>query len=143
MTRSYADGSYGQRKSIKLGPTESLLTSTHASATTLLRYTFMYPVSVVDWNVEMVSGGTDWTNCTAWTIAKSLGGTGAAAAMGTADMLGETATHADGAAIDGSATVTAFTAGDDILFQLEGTPASATTVGINLEVLETFEVADT
>jgi hypothetical protein len=143
MTRSYSDGSYGQHKSIKLGPTESLLTSTHASATTLLRYTFMYPAKIIDWNVEMISGGTDMTNATAWTIAKSLAGTGAASACGTADMLAATATHADGTVIDGSATETAFTAGDDVLFQLEGTPAQAMTVGINLEVIETFEVADT
>ena len=143
MSRSYSDPSYGARKSIKIGPTESLATESNAADTTVLRYTFMYPCKVVDWNVEMISGGTDLTAATSWILNKSLGGTGTVAAFGTADMLAATATHTDAVVVDAAVTETSFVAGDDAILQLEGTTdGDAMKIALNLEVQEVFVESD-
>lgn len=140
----YSDSRYGAHQTVRLGPSESLATESNASATTILRHTFMYPCKVVDANVDLISGGTDLTASTAWTLGSSLAGTGSATAFGTADLLGATATHADGAVIDMTVTETTFSAGDDVVFQHEGTTAAqALKTAVNLEVVEVFVESDT
>jgi len=142
MARSYSEASYGGRQNIKFG-LHSSVDGTYQSAVSIARYTFMYPAKVVDWNVEILAGATDLTNLTNFTIGKSLGGTGAVSGFGTADMLGATATHANGTVVDASATETSFVAGDDVVLQGLGTVGHAMVIKPNLEIQEVFTQGDT
>ena len=139
--RSYSDPNYGGRHSVYVKGTDVTVV-TNASAATIGIHTFMYPCKVLDWNVTCIVPGTDYTALTSWTVGKSLAGTGSVVAFGTADMLAATATHQEHTVTDASVTETSFAAGDDVVFQLEGTGGGLGEFINHLEVQETFVVTD-
>lgn len=141
MARSYGDSGYGSRKILSMASNGSM-DGTYQSAVDIIRHTFMFPVTVKDWNLSLSAGGTDFTNLTLLAIGKSLGGTGSVTAFGTCDILGATGTHASASVIDASATETSFTAGDDVVFQMTGTVGHALSGTVHIEYVETFENAD-
>ena len=145
MARSYSSDAYGGHQTIVLRPADVSLT-TAASGTTVAAHTFMYPAKVLDCNLTFLAAvAEDLGTSTVWTLAKSLGGTGTAAAFGTIDVSADlaTSTYALGATIDGSCTETSFVAGDDVLFQIEGTVGSLVSfVQVNIEAQEVFVESD-
>jgi hypothetical protein len=141
MARTYSDPSIGAKRTITM-PLCASIDGTYQSAVDLVRHTFMFPASVQDFNLSVVAGGTDLGADVFFYLGKSLGGTGAVSAIGTADPLQGTGTYANASVLDASVTETAFTAGDDLVFQAIGTIGHAMTVVVNAEVIETFEVGD-
>lgn len=142
MTRTYSDPSYGSRKDLALGNKGSI-DGTYQSAVDIVRHTFMKPATVVDWNLSILTGGTNLGADVYFYLGKSAAGTGAVTAFGTADPLQGTGTYADASVLDASATETSFSAGDDIVFQAIGTIGHAMVINPHIEYLETFEEADT
>jgi hypothetical protein len=142
MGRSYSDQGYGSRKDIGL-PSNGSIDGTYQSAVDLVRHTFMFPATVVDWNMAIgLVGGTDLGADVYLYLGKSLGGTGAVTAIGTWDTLQGTGTHAGPSVVDQTVTETSFTAGDDVVLQAIGTIGHAMTVCAHVEFLEKFEEAD-
>src|SRR3990167_1991439 len=142
QTRSYSDPTYGGHKTVSFGSQGASIDGTNQSAVILFRHTFMYPCSVIDWNQTFGGvGATDLTDVTFW-IGKSAGGTGdgTTAPFGTGIENGTTSTNAAYDVVDASCTETAFSAGDDVVFCAIGTIGQASTLTLNLEVVETFEV---
>lgn len=94
-----------------------------ASRVELNRRTVMANITVKDFNLEVLVGATCTgtggvaTEVYTLTIGKSVDGTGAFSAIGTATV--GTAGQADASVLDGSVTETNLDAGDDIVFAME------------------------
>ena len=121
---------------------DGALTSVRAADVELARWTAMSAVRILDFNLHVIDGATSTgaaaTTAFAFTINKSLGGTGALSALGTAQI----GTAANNSVVDASVTETALTAGDDLVFNLEsGTalPASSVKVRAVVQYREQFE----
>ena len=142
--RSYSSPTYGGHHTVSFGSQGASIDGTNQSANILFRHTFLYPCSVIDWNITFGGvGATDLTDVSFW-IGKSAGGTGdgTTSPFGTGVSDGTTSTYAAYEVADFSCTETAFSAGDDVVFAAIGTVGQASTLTVNLEVVETFEVAD-
>ena len=138
----YDEGRFQTQQVLRMIGTAASETSVRAADVEIDRHTFMNAVVVKDWNLHVFSGATTTgaaaTTAFTFTINKSLGGTGTVAPLGTAQI----GTAADGSVADSTATSTTFTAGDDIVFQLEsGTalPAAGVRVGADVRYAEQFE----
>lgn len=142
MGRKYSDDSYGAHREFCLGGKITTLDGTYQSATNLARYTFMHPVKILDWNLQVIAGGTDLGADFEFILGKSAAGTGAVTGFGTSDLGGGTGTHADASVIDCAATETSFSAGDDVVLQIIGTVGHAWISQANLETMEAFEQSD-
>lgn len=141
MSRSYSDPSYGAKHSLDFGKQASI-DGTYQSAVDLVRYTFMFPVKVTDWNLRWLTGGTDFGADSLLYLGKSAAGTGAVSVIGTA-ILGTTATQADGTVLDCSVDAeTSFSSGDDIVLQGYGTVGLASIVAPVVQYVETFVESD-
>jgi len=145
MSRSYSEASYGGRQIIQLATDVGL--TTNAALTTLASHKFLYPCKVVDANMVFIGTGEGaFGTCTVWTLAKSTDlGTGSTVfATIDAAEASDTTTFAKNETLDVTVTETTFSAGDSVLFQIEGTVGEiASDVVVNLEVQELFEQADT
>jgi hypothetical protein len=144
MSRTYSDQTFGGKHTVSFGSQGASIDGTNQSQNILFRHTFMYPCKVIDWNQTFGGvGATDLTDVSFY-IGKSEGGTGdgTTAPFGTGITNGTTATHAAYEVVDASCDETAFSAGDDVVFSAIGTIGQASTLTINLEVVETFEQAD-
>ena len=144
MTRSYSDPTYGGRHNVSFGSQGGSIDGTNQSQNILFRHTFMYPCKVIDWNMTFGAVGATDLSDVSFYIGKSDGGTGdgTTAPFGTGVDGGTTTTQAAYSVLDAACDETAFSAGDDVVFSAIGTIAQATTLTINLEVVEAFEQAD-
>jgi len=128
----YDDPKYGVEQVL---PMKSLAnqTSVIASQTEIARHTFMKAVTVTDWNVRVLVGHTETSGFTAISINKSLAGTGALSAFGTASL----STNADKSVIDDAVTANQnFAAGDDIVLAYDaGTALPAGAFRVDADVL--------
>ena len=112
------------------------MTSVQASAATVARITVMRAVTIQDWNVQVLNGAT-CTGAGAFviTLNRSLAGTGANAAIGTATIAGTAAndTVVDATVVTGTGANMA--AGDDIVIAtVAGTALPADAVRFNVYV---------
>lgn len=127
----YEDQKYYTDKVLHM-PAIAAQTSVIAARTEVSRRTFMENVTVNDFNVTVINGAT----CTGGinynvTIGKSVDGTGAFTAIGTA-VIG---TAANNSVIDAAVTETNFDAGDDVIFAFEaGTALPASDVRVEADV---------
>ena len=145
MGRSYSGDSYGAHKVITLGPKDIGLT-TNAGETTVLAHKFLFPAKVIDANCVFLSAvAEDLGTQTGFMLQKSTdAGTGRTifSTIGI-NANGATCTFAIGETLDMTVTETSFSAGDEVLFTVEGTVTSLIgTIAINLEVQEVFEQGD-
>lgn len=138
----YDEGRFQTQQVLRMIGTAASETSVRGADVELDRHTFMNAVTIKDFNLHVYSGhtttGAAATTAFAFTINKSLGGTGALSAIGTA-LIG---TSANGSVLDGTVTETNLTAGDDLVFNLEsGTalPAAGVRVGADVRYVEHFE----
>lgn len=141
LENSYSDPRFGTKQVIHF-VNQGVQTSVIASDTEVGRHTFMGAVRVLDWNVNILNGGTQTgTAASARTIVsvqKSVGGTGANSSLGTVFVGG---THADNTVVDGSLTATDFDEGDDLIFQYNagtGLAAQNFTVDAYVSYVERF-----
>ena len=133
--RSYSDQSYGSEKAITTAESASLAGT--GGVTVIQRHTFMYPVTITDWNVVVKTGGTS-TDCPV-TIGKSVAGTGTVAELGTITL----GTNANLTVVDGTLTSTSFSSGDDLVFsRAVTTSAGPFVVSAQVKYRETFESGD-
>ena len=133
--RNYSDPSYGSIKTIQTDESASLAGT--GAITVVQSHTFMYPVTVTDWNVVVKTGGTAG-NCPV-TIGKSAAGTGTVSYLGTVTL----GTNANLSVVDGSLTETSFSAGDDLVFSRGvATTAGPFVVSADVQYRETFESGD-
>jgi len=138
---SYDDGRYNTVQVLRLGQDQKAQTSVIGAAVVHDRATFMQNVTVTDFSV-MVYDGCTTTGAAATTafhvvLGKSLAGTGAVSAIGTAEI----GTAANNTVIDAAVTDTDFDAGDDIVLQFAaGTalPAGMVKVAACVEFKERF-----
>ncbi len=102
-----------------LGSGRAANTSVIGSRVEIDRKTMLSPVTIKDFNVQIIGGatstGTDNSERFNVAIGKSLGGTGAIVPMGSA-VIG---TAADGEVVDASLTETDLVAGDDLVLSYE------------------------
>jgi len=141
MTRSYSDASFGAHQTLNMGNKGSI-DGTYQSASDIVRHTFMKPVSTLDWNLSILTGGTNLGADVFFYVGKSLGGTGTVSVIGTADPLQGTGTYSDASVLDASLTATSFVAGDDLVFQAIGTIGHAMVVQPMVEYTEAFVESD-
>lgn len=142
MARAYADPGYGAKHDLNMGNKGSI-DGTYQSAVEVVRYTFMYPCKVVKWNLAWLTGGTNFGADVFFYLGKSAGGTGAVSSVGTADPLQGTGTYADATVLAGTIdATTAFSTGDQLVFQVIGTVGLASVVEPHVMIQEAFEVAD-
>jgi len=141
MTRSYADASYAGRKQAMLPPCP--VDGTYAALTTISTFTCMFPITVVDWNVALGAGGTNFGADCFHYLGSSDAGTGSVSIIGTWDCLQATGTFADYSASDASCTETSFSAGDDVVIQAIGTLGGTVPLYFYIEYIERFIESDT
>ena len=111
-TRFYDDPAFGVLQRLTLAnEADAGVGSAFASQTVFARETMMTGVTIRDFNIVVLSGGTA---STPWQmkIGKSAAGTGAISNIGTISV----GTAADDSVIDGTATETDLSAGDDLVF---------------------------
>jgi hypothetical protein len=137
----YSDPSYGAKRNLTMGNKGSI-DGTYQADTDIVRVTFMHPAKVTDWQLSILTGGTNLGADVFFYLGKSVGGTGAVSVFGTADPLQGTGTHADASVLDASVTTTSFSTGDDLVFQAVGTIGHAMIVNPIVEYLEAFEVTN-
>jgi hypothetical protein len=145
MARAYSDQSYGKHQTIKLGPLDISLT-TNASATTAMAHRFLYPAKVTGGTVTFLAAvANDLSASTSFLLQKSTDAGTGMSTFGVADIAVNlaTSTFAAHESIDMTVTETAFSAGDEVLFTIEGTVTEYIgKIEVNLEVLETFVESD-
>ncbi len=138
MSRTYSDPSYGSKKYIELAATGAL-NGTVAAATTIAatRYTVMQPITITDWNVFFVAGGTSTTQNIV--LGYESAGTGAVTAIGTII----TGTQAISTVKDGTVTSTDLSAGDDLVIAPFGTSTTVENVRAQVLYKERYVQSDT
>lgn len=148
MSRQYSDPSYGGHQQVTF-PVCDLLTCTNAGEAAWGSIRFMFPCKVIAFNVECVGPATDYTEMTGFVLSHRLSGATGCTVFGTADMLGDTATHSEGDVISGYATggtstdmSMEFNVGDDCVLEVEGTGTQGGLFQVNLEVEESFQEGD-
>lgn len=140
--KSYSHDSYGGKHDLNMGNKGSI-DGTYQSAVDIVRTEFMVPCKVLDWNVSFLTGGTNFGADVFFYLGKSAGGTGAVSIIGTADPLQGTGTFADASVLDASVdSTTAFSTGDQLVFQCIGTVGIASIAEPHVLYTETFEAAD-
>ena len=123
MSEAYDDPRWGALRNTVLAATSDAIGSAHSARTELNRRTMMANITVKDFNLEVLTGatctGTGGVPGETWvlTVGKSLAGTGAFAAFGTASV--GTAGQADDTVLNGSVTETNLNSGDDLVFAAE------------------------
>lgn len=138
---SYADASYRGKHDLNMGNKGSI-DGTYQSAVDVVRHTFMQPVTVTDWNISWLTGGTNFGADVLFYLGSSLAGTGAVTVIGTSSVVGTDGTQADASVSDESCTATTFSTGDDIVFQVIGTVGLASIVEPHVQYTETFVNTD-
>lgn len=141
MGRSYVDASYRAKRDLNMGNKGSI-DGTYQSAVDIVRHTFMQPVTVTDWNLSWLTGGTNFGADVTFYLGSSLAGTGAVTVIGTSSVVGTDGTQADASVSDESLTATTFNTGDDIVFQAMGTIGMASIVEPHVQYTEAFVNTD-
>lgn len=142
MGRPYSDQSYNGRREMRIGGQITTMDGTYQSATTMAVYTFMHPVTISDWNIQVIAGGTDLGADFEFIVGKAAAGTGTVTGFGTSDLGGGTGTVADDTVIDCACTETSFSAGDDLVLQIIGTVGHGWISQANALLKEAFEQGD-
>ena len=137
MSRTYSDPSYGSKKALRLEPTAAL-NGTDATATEVAacRTTVMQPITITDWNVHFVAGGTNATRSI--TLGYQSAGTGTTVPIGTI----ATGTQAANSVKDGSVTETNLTTGDDIVVTTIGTSTTVENMLPTIQYKERYVQSD-
>lgn len=124
MSDFYDDPRWGVKRSITLADNaDGAIGSARSAAVELNRKTMFDNVTIKDFNIECLVGATCTgtggvaTEVYTLTIGKSVDGTGAFSAIGTATI--GTAGHADNSVVDAAVTETNLDAGDDLVFRAE------------------------
>lgn len=128
--KSYDDSRFGVKKYLRFAVTASLAGTT--AETELQRQTVMEATRVLDWNLQVATGGTSAGR--SLLIGYSVGGTGTTVNIGTAAL----GTLADKTVLDGSITETSIADGDDIVISAIGTAAGAYVVTPVVLIREDF-----
>jgi hypothetical protein len=147
MARQYSDQSYGGHQVIKLGPVD-VSAATNAGATAAMAHKFLYPAKVIAGNVVFLTAvANDLGTCTSWLLQKSTDAQTGISTFGIADVSKGTdfaaCTYALGESLDMTVTETSFSAGDEVVFTIEGTTgAIVSNIAVYLEITEDFVESD-
>ena len=136
MSRFYDDPRYGTPTPLTLGHGLTATSAGGASSTTIAVSEPMANVTVSDFNVRIRSIGTGAGTSGSYTflVGKSLAGTGAVTAIGTATVAATAITA--NSVVDGACTSTTCSTGDHLVIQ----QGAGTCLPVSSIVLDSFEV---